>query len=195
MSMLNLRRSEKDKPENQQAKLPRATIPPAPPPPQRIYDPAALNFAQRLIDDQAEIERLKVELDTWRARALAAEEQVRRFEMRIDADRKLYDEHVAKISDHNDREIAKLSAARQHDVERLTEERDYFKLRHAKTVERLHVAGKIVLDALSADPEPAEIKPEPKIDMQAIAAELQRDQLPTQAAGVKPQEEALSKQE
>jgi hypothetical protein len=193
-SILNLGRDKTEKEKSEAHQLPRAAIPSAPKPqPQRIYDPAALNFAQRLIDDQAEIERLKVDVDQWRARALAAEEQTRRLEMRLDQDRKVFDEHVQKTVDTHDREFAKLSAARQHDVDRLTEERDHYKLKFARTVERLHVAGKVILDALSADTGEREIKPEPKVDMQAIAAELERDQ-PTRATHAQPQE-AQSRQE
>lgn len=159
--------------------LPRVAVPPAPPPTPasapRSYDQQALNFAQRLIDDQAEMERLKVDLDTWRGRALAAEEQMRRLEERIDADRKVYDAHVRQTTDNHDRAIATLSAARQNDVDRLTGERDHFKLRYARTVERLHVAGKIVLDALQVDPLPTPEPQQPlKVDMHAMEDEITR---------------------
>jgi hypothetical protein len=139
------------------------------PTPTRAYDPAALNFAQRLIDDQAEIERLKHDCDQWRAKALAAEEQVRQLDMRLALDRKTFDEHTQKTIDLHDRETAKLAASRAAEVGRLTEERDFFKLKHARTIERLHVAGKVILDALSAEPKPEE----PKVNLAAIADEIE----------------------
>jgi hypothetical protein len=175
--MLKLGREKTEKqPEKQQPEikpLPRVNVPSAPTErAPRSYDQQALNFAQRLIDDQAEMERLKVDLDTWRGRALAAEEQMRRLEMRLDQDRKTFDEHVAKVTDNHDREIAKLAQQRHEEVERLTEERDHFKLRYARTVERLQVAGKIVLDALQVEPLPTNQTPEPpKVDMKSLEAE------------------------
>jgi hypothetical protein len=187
-SILSLGREKSEK-EKGEARLPRTAIPPAPPPiphqqPQhRIYDPAALNFAQRLIDDQAEIERLKVDVDQWRARALAAEQHAARLEAQGNQDRQTFDNHLQKMVDAHDREIAKLSASRQNDVDRLTEERDFFKLKFARTVERLHVAGKVILDALSVDAKVsrfegnAEPAVEPKVDMTAIAAELEQEAL------------------
>jgi hypothetical protein len=182
-SILNLGREKAEK-EKGEARLPRTAIPPAPPPiphqqPQhRIYDPEALNFAQRLIDDQAEIERLKVEVDNWRARALAAEQHADRLETQGNQDRQTFDNHLQKMVDAHDREIAKLSAARQHDVDRLTDDRDFFKLKFARTVERLHVAGKVILDALSVDAKvSSEPAVEPKVDMTAIEAELEQEGL------------------
>jgi hypothetical protein len=148
MSMLNIGRKVATKTENKMPKAPGIPAPTPEPQPLRNFDPAALNFAQRIIDTEAELERLRVSVDEWRAKALAAEEDVRRLDARIQQDRKTYEEHITKITDKHDREVAQLSATRDRDVDRLTDERDHYKLLHARTIERLHVAGKIVLDAL-----------------------------------------------
>jgi outer membrane murein-binding lipoprotein Lpp len=157
-------------------RLPQAPSVPMPPvreqaTPNATYQ-RAHDFATRVFETEAEIEKLKLDGDQWRAKALAAEEQVSQLEKRIDQDRKTYDEHVTKITDAHDREMTKLSAQRQSDVDKLTDERDFYKLKLARTIERLHVAGKVVLDALDA--EKAE-KPQPKVDMQAIEAEVKTD--------------------
>jgi vacuolar-type H+-ATPase subunit F/Vma7 len=169
---------EKSGDQQTEPKLPRATQMPAPPTqgsPGRRYDQQALNFAQRIIDNEADLERLRLECDQWRAKALAADEQIRRLEAQLDQDRKVFDGHVQKTIDTHDREIAKLAAARDNDVARLTDERDHFKLRYARTVERLHVAGKIVLDALETpieDTVAREIKENPQINLAAIEKEI-----------------------
>jgi hypothetical protein len=173
MTMLNLPRRGEKKPENTEQHMPRAPTVPAPVPSARPYSPEALNFAQKIIDDQVEIDRLKAECDQWRARALAGDEQIRRLEMSRDQERKLFDEHTAKTLDIHDREVAKLAAQRQHDVDRLTDERDFFKLGYARTRERLHVAGKVILDTLEADKTE---KAPPPVNLNAIAEAIEAPQ-------------------
>jgi hypothetical protein len=170
MSLLNIR-GKKDE-------LPRAGNMPPPPagqqPTTRSYDPAALEFAQRIVNDQAEITRLKADGDQWRARALAAEEQIKRLEDTLERMGKDHDHQMQTLVDGHDREIAKREDQRHRETERLTEDRDFYKLKFARTVERLQVAGKIILDSLTADTGEREIKPPPKVDMAAIAAEIEQ---------------------
>lgn len=170
MTMLNLRRGEK-KPEDE--RMPRAPTVPAPTPSARPYSPEALNFAQKIIDDQVEIERLKADGDHWRSRALAAEEQIKRLEMNLDRDQAEHARKLETVVDHHEREFAKLAAQRQHDIDRLTDERDFFKLGYARTRERLHVAGKVILDTLEADKTE---KAPPPVNLNAIAEAIEAPQ-------------------
>jgi hypothetical protein len=173
MAMLNMPRRGEKKPENTEQHMPRAPTVPAPIPSARPYSPEALNFAQKIIDDQVEIDRLKNECDHWRSRALASEEQIKRLEMNLDRQTAEYDRKLETVVDHHEREFAKLSAQRQHDVDRLTDERDFFKLGYARTRERLHVAGKVILDTLEADKTE---KAPPPVNLNAIAEAIEAPQ-------------------
>jgi hypothetical protein len=143
------------------------------PPPPRQYSAEALNFAQRLVDDQVEIERLKLDADNWRSRALASEEQVKRLEMQIDRDRQEFERELVRVTDRSDRELAKRAAQHDHDVEKLTDERDYFKLEYGRIVERHRVAAKVILDTLTVDAPQQDKKPLPEINLNAIAEALE----------------------
>jgi hypothetical protein len=174
MTMLNLRRGEK-KPENTEQHMPRAPNVPAPIPSARPYSPEALNFAQKIIDDQVEIDRLKNECDHWRSQALAGAEQIKRLEMNLERQTAEYDRKLETVVDHHEREFAKLTHQRQQDIDRLTDERDFFKLGYARTRERLHVAGKVILDTLEADKTEKAPAP-PPINLNAIAQAIEAPQ-------------------
>jgi hypothetical protein len=171
--MLNLPRRSEKKPENTEQQMPRAPNVPAPIPSARPYSPEALNFAQKIIDDQVEIDRLKAECDHWRSQALAGAEQIKRLEMNLERQTAEYDRKLETVVDHHEREFVKLTQQRQHDVDRLTDERDFFKLGYARTRERLHVAGKVILDTLEADKTE---KAPPPVNLKAIAEAIEAPQ-------------------
>ena len=172
MAMLNMPRRSQKKSDSE---LPRAPNVPAPVPSARPYSPEALNFAQKIIDDQAEIDRLKNECDHWRSRALASEEQIKRLEMNLDRQTEEHARKLETVVDHYDRDLAKLTQQRQQDIDRLTDERDFFKLGYARTRERLHVAGKVILDTLEADKTEKAPTP-PPVNLNAIAEAIEAPQ-------------------
>jgi hypothetical protein len=176
MSMLNLRRDRAEKVLAAESKMPMPKAANVAPPPPRQYSPEALNFAQRLVDDQVEIERLKLDADNWRSRALASEEQVKRLEMQIDRDRQDFERELARVTDRGDRELAKRAAQHDNDVNKLTDERDFFKLEFNRIVERHRVAAKVILDTLTADAPQQEKKRPPEVNLNAIAEAIEAPQ-------------------
>lgn len=102
--MLNIRDKSKNggepaempvPPRPNKAPLPRAAnLPPA-----KIYDDDVLAQLQRWKDLQTENEALTLEVEEWRRRALSAEGEVRRLEMRVEQDRRQAEQDLAKQAD------------------------------------------------------------------------------------------------
>src|SRR6187200_1835624 len=65
-------------------------------PPAKIYDDDVLAQLQRWKDLQSENETLKLEVEEWRRRALSAEGEVRRLEMRLEQDREQAEQDLVK---------------------------------------------------------------------------------------------------
>lgn len=170
MTMLNLRKGDKPDP-----KLPRANnVAPAPAPRlARDYSPEALNLFQAIVDDRAEIERLKTDNDHWRSRALAAEEQIKRLETQVAHDLKQHDEMVTQIMDRSDREFVKLAAQRDQQMLELTDQRDLWRGKYLRIRAHLDNSASIILAAIREGEQEGRA-PAPKINLEAIAAEIEK---------------------
>jgi len=138
--------------------LPKVTPMPAPPrppePPRRnntetVYAEEALRVAQRHLDQVDEINRLGLELDDWRRRALMAEAECKRLEKRE----------------------ADLTDAIERQQEKLLTERDVYRNRLNNLVSQFHTAGAIVLRCLDAAQ--SEVGGSP-VNMGTLAQELER---------------------
>jgi len=117
--------------------LPKVTPMPTPPrppePPRRnnseaVYAEEALRVAQRHLDQVDEINRLGIELDDWRRRALMAEAEIKRLEKRA----------------------ADLEGALERQQDKLMTERDGYRNRLNNLVSQFHSAGAIILKCLDA---------------------------------------------
>jgi hypothetical protein len=114
------------------ANMPPAPQPPRPQQPSRTQEQSfadeALRAAQRHLDQVAEIARLGHELEDWRRRALMAEAEIKRLEMR-----------EAQLTD-------KLEQREQQ----LVDERDTYRLRLNSMEAQFQTAGTIILKCLDS---------------------------------------------
>ena len=113
--------------------MPTPSNPRPPEPPRRnnteaVYAEEALRVAQRHLDQVDEINRLGVELDEWRRRALMAEAEIKRLEKR-----------ESDLTDAIERQQHSLMA-----------ERDSYRNRLNNLVSQFHSAGAIILRCLDA---------------------------------------------
>jgi len=114
------------------------------------YAEEAARVHQRHLDMAAEITRLTIELEEWRRRALAAEEDVKRGERR------------------------ELTLQSQVDTRntQLTQERDLFKETVVKLSTQFGTAASIILDAHKLMDEVLGQKP--KVNLESLANEIDR---------------------
>ena len=114
-------------------------------------------MAQRHLDQVDEIQRLGVELDDWRRRALNAEAEIKRLEKRS----------------------ADLEFALERQQEKLMNERDNYRNRLNNMISQFHSAGAIILRCLDA----AQTETGgPQVNLGTLAAEIDRQTEPPEAA-------------
>jgi FtsZ-binding cell division protein ZapB len=142
---------------NNAPRMPKVT--PMPPPPQRpnreaetVYSEEALRVAQRHIDQVDQINRLGVELDEWRRRALMGEAEVKRLEKREQD----------------------LTDAIERQQEKLMNERDSYRNRLNSLVAQFEGAGAVILRCLDA----ARHEGGPQVNLTALANEIDPPQQP-----------------
>lgn len=130
--------------------------PPAPPPQARpnvqqhqVYADEALKSAQRIIDMMQEIDRLGQELEEWRRRALMAEADIKRLEIR----------------EHN------LQDQLERRTDELINERDSYRNRLNNLTAQFETAGAIILKCLEASRKEAA----PFIDIDKLEEEVQKE--------------------
>jgi len=132
-----------------QAQLPRThNLPPAGY--HNEYADEAARAAQRYYEQVNQIADLTRQLDEWRGRALAAEQDIARLENRL----------------HDEQQHHGLTR------EELVKERDEYKNRLLALVAQFHVAGDVILKAIDTA---TKIVPTPKVDMRALANEIDKD--------------------
>lgn len=135
----NARRNSKGDHKMPEPKMPRALSIPTEPPvaqqPERIYSEDVLNFLQQNADNKHRIVELEAERDDWRRKALAAQDECRRLEVRMGQDTKTQEQALARLTTDRDRRLDELTAAR-----------DEYKLRLARFETKIGVQGKAVID-------------------------------------------------
>lgn len=94
------------KPPAPRAPMPRA----ANVPPVRVYDDDVLAQFQRFKDLQVENDHLTAEVEAWRRRALDAEAECKRLEIRIEHDRRQAEQDLAKRDDEHAAKLGTISA-------------------------------------------------------------------------------------
>jgi hypothetical protein len=137
MSMIDTMRARNSKNSGDSKQLPRAPTMAAPPAPAPApyYDEEVLRVAQRDFDNKRMIIQLEGERDDWRRKALAAQDECHRLEMRIAQDTKAHEEAIARLTEDRDRKIDELTARR-----------DEYKLALARFETKIGVQGKAVID-------------------------------------------------
>ena len=118
-----------------QPTMPKVTNMPAPPPQARpnravqdAYADEALRAAQRHIDQVQEIDRLGQELEEWRRRAMMAESEIKRLEKR-------------------EQDLLRML---EEQTNRLTDERDNYRMKLNDIMAQFHTAGAIILKCIEA---------------------------------------------
>jgi hypothetical protein len=121
---------------------------------------AANAFGARWAELEGEVERLRTEGEAWRLRAVAAEQDLQRI-----------DDRLARSEEERAREAAISKAMHAQELKRITAELDHYKLRYARTIERLQISAKVILDALV--PEQAEPAQEEQVpNLQRLADDI-----------------------
>lgn len=123
-------------------KLPRAPAMPAPPAVSPIYDEEAIRRYQKDVDRERLVLQLEQERDEWKRKCLAAEEDNRRLEMRLDRDVVAHDAEVGKLTEQRDRKINEL-----------TQQRDDYKVKLARLETKLVMNGEALIKLASATSE------------------------------------------
>jgi predicted RNase H-like nuclease (RuvC/YqgF family) len=108
---------------------------PAPAPLERIYKKEVLDHLQQFADTKEMVAQLEAERDEWRRKAIAAQDDCRRLEARIETDDRAHEQMVAKLTEDRDRKI-----------EELTARRDDYKLQLARLKTKIGLQGKAVMD-------------------------------------------------
>jgi hypothetical protein len=149
MSMLNLKKDKAAPPP-----MPRIAAMPAPPPrhSHNEYADEAKRAAQRYLDQVEEINVLKNECDEWQRRAVLAEAEIKRLELR-------------------ETNLMQQMDARN---QQLLEERDGFKHTIAVLHAQFQMAGKVILDAFQSIDHMG--GPRPKVNLGDLASEIERQQ-------------------
>jgi hypothetical protein len=139
--------------------LPKVTPMPAPPrppePPRRnnseaVYAEEALRVAQRHLDQVDEINRLGIELDEWRRRALMAEAECKRLEKR---EQDLVD-------------------AMERQAEKLMNERDIYRNKLNNFQSQFHTVGAVILKCIDATT--VELGGGSNVNLGTLAQEIER---------------------
>lgn len=140
MSMMMRGNSRKTEPS-----LPRASNVPTPQTPTVVYDEEAIRRYQKDIDREKMLLQLQEECETWRRKALGAEEDNRRLESRLDRDVVAHDAEVGKLTEQRDRKIAELTQQRDQYKLKLTQ----FETKIAMIGDALITLARITSDSVS----------------------------------------------
>jgi len=133
-------------------------------PPAKVYDDDVLAQLQRWKDLQTENEALKAEAEEWRRRALSAEGEVRRLEMRLEQDRTQAAQDLAK---HDEDHARKLKA--------VTDELDFQKGECVRVTTLAQAGASVFLQILDLKQKaPTAVDNVGAAGLAAIAAELDK---------------------
>lgn len=114
--------------------------------PMPMYDEEVLRVAQRDYDNRRLIVELEAERDDWRRKALSAEAECRRLEMRNDQDARAHDEAIARLTTDRDRKIEEFTQRRDEYGHQLTKLNTKINIQGAQLLELAKRSAKTIDD-------------------------------------------------